>query len=96
MTGALTAVLVATLAYFRFAFTGVRALLLVAVAFLVLGINQFAFGVLVPPEAIGRDLDVYIWVWGRLIAGGLLLAGTLPRFRRPAVRKAHSCVSMLR
>jgi signal transduction histidine kinase len=87
MTGALTAVLVATLAYFRFAFTGVRALLLVAVAFLVLGINQFAFGVLVPPEAIGRDLDVYIWVWGRLIAGGLLLAGTLPRFRRPAVRK---------
>jgi signal transduction histidine kinase len=92
--GALTAVLVATLAYFRFAFTGVRALLLVAVAFLVLGINQFVFGVIVPPESITRDVDVYVWVWGRLISGGLLLASTLPRLRRPSSSK-HPFLELL-
>ncbi len=85
--GALIGVLVATLAYFRYAYTGIRALLLVALAFLVLSINQFVFGVVVSPDVIARNLNVYVWTWGRLIAGTLLLAGTAPRLRRSSVRK---------
>ena len=92
--GALTAILVATLAYFRYSLSGVRALLLVAVAFLVLGFNQFVFGVVVAPGSMGRDLDVYVWTWGRLIAGVLLLAGTFPRFRRPS-SPAHPFIKLL-
>jgi signal transduction histidine kinase len=85
--GALVGVLVATLAYFRYSYTGVPALLLVALAFLVLTINQFVFGVVISPIVIARDLNVYIWTSGRIVAGSLLLAGTLPRFRMPTVRK---------
>ena len=92
--GALVGVLVATLAYFRYANTGVPAMLLVALAFLVLAINQFLFGVVISPDVIARDLGVYVWTWGRIIAGSLLLAGTLARFRRPALR-AHPLVDLL-
>jgi signal transduction histidine kinase len=84
--GALVGMLVATLAYFRYSYAGMPALLLVALAFLVLAINQFVFGVVFSPVVIARDLSVYVWTWGRIVAGSLLLAGTLPRFRTPANR----------
>jgi signal transduction histidine kinase len=84
--GALVGMLVATLAYFRYSYAGMPALLLVALAFVVLAVNQFVFGVVISPVVIARDLSVYVWTWGRIVAGWLLLAGTLPRFRTPADR----------
>ena len=93
-TGALIAVLVATLAYFRYAYTGVRALLLVAVAFLVLGTNEFIFGVVVRSDVIERHFDVYAWTWTRSVAGALLLGGTLARFSHPSARR-HPFVDLL-
>jgi len=92
--GALVAGLVATLAYFRYAYTGVRSLLFVTLAFIVLGMNQFVFGVVVSPEMLPRDLSIYVWASGRLIAAALLLAGTLRAFREPAARR-HPFLDLL-
>jgi signal transduction histidine kinase len=91
---ALVAGLVATLAYFRYAYTGVRSLLFVALAFIVLAMNQFVFGVVVSPDVLPQNLSIYVWASGRLIAATLLLAGTLRVLREPAARR-HPFLDLL-
>jgi signal transduction histidine kinase len=72
-------VFVASLAYLRYSLTLSRSWLLIGVAFLVIGLNQMAFRVVILPGDLGTNAqtDVYLWTEGSLLAGGLMFAGAL-------------------
>ena len=67
------------LAYLWYSFTRSRRTLFVAVAFLVLGANQFVFAILIPASAPSAVQNAYFLIASRLIAGVLLLIGAADR-----------------
>jgi signal transduction histidine kinase len=79
---------VASLAYLRYSLTLSRSWLLLGVAFLVIGLDQLAFRVMISPGDFGISsrTEFYLWISGTLVAGVLMLAGALGRWparRRP-------------
>jgi signal transduction histidine kinase len=75
--GGIVAILAVAVAYLHYSLTRQRLWVFVGAAFLVIGLNQLTFGVIVPAQRIGPRLAVYIWAAGRLIAAVLFLAGAL-------------------
>ena len=75
--GTMTAFLTAALAYLRYSTSGRRTSLFLGAAFIVLGTNQLVFGVIVPLEVVGTDVESLFWIAGRLIAGALLVVGVV-------------------
>lgn len=92
--GAMAAALTAALASLRYSLFGGTTFLFVAVAFLTSGLNQLVFGIIVDPAAFDPRQAVYLWTASRLMTGGLVVVGALPRFRAPA-RPAHSVRSFV-
>jgi signal transduction histidine kinase len=83
--GILVSVVAAALAYLRYSFTGGRSPLLIALAFVVIAANQLVFGTLVEPSLhLARSKMMYFFTAGRILAGGLMLAGaaTMPTPKR--------------
>lgn len=79
--GAATSLVTSALAYLWYSFTRSRRTLFVAVAFLVLGANQFVFGLVLPPSKPSAVQGAYFLIASRLVAGAFLLAGGLARAR---------------
>jgi signal transduction histidine kinase len=75
--GAIVAILAMAVAYLHYFLTRQRLWVFVGCAFLVIGLNQLAFGVILPAQQIGARLAMYIWAAGRLMAALLFLAGAL-------------------
>lgn len=75
--GVIVALLTAALAWLRWSLSMATTWLMTGAAFGVLCVNQFVFGLILRPEVLGGQTSVYLWIAGRLIAGGLLLAGAL-------------------
>jgi signal transduction histidine kinase len=73
---ATVAALAAVLAYFRYAVTGARAFLFLALAFIAIGANRFVFGVVAEPAWLEPKVGDYVWTTGRLTMAALLLLGT--------------------
>jgi signal transduction histidine kinase len=75
--------LAGVLAYVRYSLTGLRAALLLSLAFAVLALNHIVFGIVVMPgsHSLRSQTAEYMWAAGRLVAAGLLLASA---WRRPA------------
>jgi len=79
--GILVAGMTGALAYLRYSLSGVRSLLLIALAFLVLAVNQFVFGVFLRSLAdLQHGAILYFFTAGKVVAGALLLAGALRIF----------------
>ena len=74
--------LVSALAYLRYSLSGARSWLLIAVAFVVLGLNQLTLGLLISPERLGSRFVVYAWTAGRIMVAGLLVLSALRSSRR--------------
>jgi signal transduction histidine kinase len=74
--------LVSGLAYLRYSLSGARSWLLIAAAFVVLGLNQLTLGLLIPPEQLGSRFVVYAWTVGRIVVAGLLVLSALRSSRR--------------
>lgn len=87
--------LVSGLAYLRYSLSGARSWLLIAVAFLVLGLNQLTLGLLIPPERFGSRFIVYAWTAGRILVAGLLVLGALRGSRRGLGAPTHGLRRML-
>jgi signal transduction histidine kinase len=86
--GILVAGMTGALAYLRYSLTGVRSSLLIALAFVVLAANQLVFGASVRAlSGAPRELMLYLFTAGRIVAGILLLAGAsrifLPEREKP-------------
>lgn len=87
--GLLVAVMTCGLAYFRYTSTGSRTSWALSLAFVVLGLNELLFGVLLEPTRLGvaAGVEGYFFMAGRLLAAGALLIGMatdrphLERFR---------------
>jgi len=69
------ATLAAALAYMRFSISRSGTYLFIALAFVVLVANQFAFGVVLQSSIVELDEGAYLWTVGRLLTGAMLLAG---------------------
>jgi signal transduction histidine kinase len=74
--------LVSGLAYLRYSLSGAWSWLLIAVAFVVLGLNQLTLGLLIPPERLGSRFVVYAWTAGRIMVAALLVLSALRGSRR--------------
>src|SRR5919197_1113837 len=73
--GILVAGMTGALAYLRYSLTGVRSSLLIALAFVVLAANQLVFGASVRAlSGAPRELMLYLFTAGRIVAGGLFVA----------------------
>jgi len=81
---AVVALTTAAVAFVRATITGPASWWFIGTAFVLLALNRFVFGVILPPDALGPSLAFHIWSAGRLLAGGLLLLGGLGRFRSTA------------
>lgn len=87
--------LVSGLAYIRYSLSGARSWLLIAVAFLVLGLNQLTLGLLIPPERLESRFVVYAWTAGRIVVAGVLVLSALRSSRRDVGPPARPLVRMV-
>lgn len=87
--------LVSGLAYLRYLLSGARSWLLIAVAFLVLGLNQLTLGLLIPPERLGYRFVVYAWTAGRIMVAALLVLSALRSSRRDVGPPARPLAGMM-
>jgi signal transduction histidine kinase len=80
----IAATLTAAVAYIRFSVNDDTTWMYVSVAFLVVALNQFTFGVVIPPGEAAPQPSTYVWILARLVAGVVLLIGAfaVPRRRR--------------
>jgi signal transduction histidine kinase len=83
-TGLVVAGLTAGLGYLRYSLSRSPSSLFLALAFTVLAVNHFVFGILITPGASGTGgQELYFWTVGRVLAVAFLFVGALPAFQEP-------------
>jgi signal transduction histidine kinase len=71
----IAAALTSAVAYIRYSVRDDPVWLYVSIAFLVIALNQFAFGVVLAGNAATTQSSTYLWIGARLIAGIVLIVG---------------------
>jgi signal transduction histidine kinase len=86
----IAASLTAAVAYIRFSVNDDATWMCASVAFLVVAVNQFTFGVVLAPTADTPEPSAYVWIVARLLAGAVLLIGAYAAQRRRVHRRPPS------